>query len=39
MKQLVVRWIRNGTRRVGWVFLAGFCAGGAFMWYLWKMLI
>lgn len=38
MKQTVVDWIRNavrdGVRKAGWVFLAGFCAGGAFMWWL-----
>ena len=39
MKQLVVSWIRNGTRRVGWAFLAGFSAGGVFMWGLWKVLV
>ena len=39
MKKLVVRWIRDGTRRVGWAFLAGFSVGGVFMWGLWKMVV
>jgi len=40
MMQTVVKLIRqilrDGVRRVGWPFLAGFCAGGWLLWYLWK---
>lgn len=39
MKKLLKRLIGNAVRKVGWAFLAGFCAGGAYTMYLWRQIV